>query len=153
MNKILPFAALLAAMHSTAYGQINKCVDSSGHVVYSQSPCAPGQTSSSMRAPSAAAEPVPPALKPGAKPPPTPEEAFQQRKKERAEAEKKAAAERAEAQQRQEQCQRARAAVAQYEMGGRVSAVNANGERYFLDDNQMAQAKARAQESANQWCK
>jgi hypothetical protein len=106
-----------------------------------------------MRAPSASAEPGLPAPKPGTKPPPTPEQAFQQRQKERADAEKKAAAERADAQQRQEQCQRARSVVAQYEMGGRVSAVDANGERYFLDDNQMAQQKARAQESANQWCK
>lgn len=153
MHKILPFAALLVVMHGAALGQINKCVDPSGNVVYSQSPCPPGQTSSRIRGPAPAPEPVAPAAKPGAKRPPTPEEAFQQRQKDRSEAEKKAATELAEAKRRQEECERARSAVAQYEMGGRLSAVNPNGERYFLDENQVAQQKARARELVTEWCK
>ena len=55
--------------------------------------------------------------------------------------------------QRQEQCARARESVAQYEMGGRFSGMNEKGERYFMDENQIAQAKARAQALVTESCK
>lgn len=152
-QSVLPFAVAAALISGAASGQINKCVDASGKVVYSQSPCPPGQTSAVIRAPTPAPQAETKPVKPGSKPPATPEEAFRQREKERAEADQKAAKEAAEAKRAQEECQQARSVVAQYELGGRVSGVNANGERYFLDDNQIAQQKARAQDAVRQWCK
>jgi hypothetical protein len=154
MNKFPSFLLLIALMaHETAHSQINKCVDPAGKAVYSQAPCPAGQTSFVIAKPAPATSPVEPADKSAAKPPPTPEEAFQQRQKERNEAEKKAAAEMAEAKQRQEGCEQARRLLAQYEMGGRITSTNANGERYFLQDDQIAQAKVRAGQAVNEWCK
>jgi len=40
----------------------------------------------------------------------------------------------------------------QYEVGGRISRVDEKGERYFLEDSQIASEKARAQERIAQWC-
>lgn len=153
MNKALPLAVALTLMSGATYAQINKCVDASGKVVYSQSPCPPGQSAGVIRAPAPASQAAAPAAKPGSKPPATPEEAFRQRQKEREEAEQKAAKAAAEEQKQQAECQQARAVVAQYEMGGRVSSVGPDGQRYFLDENQIAQQKARAQDAVKQWCK
>ena len=43
--------------------------------------------------------------------------------------------------------------VAQYDIGGRQTGINDKGERYFLDDSQISQGKARAQASVGEWCK
>jgi hypothetical protein len=145
------FLAMLAAA-APASAQVYKCIDASGKTVYLQSPCPPGQSSKviSRQAP---AEEAPPAPKPGAKAPLTPEQAYQKRQKERAEADKKAADESADAKRKQEACQRARESLVRFESGGRIAAVDSKGERYFLDDSQIAQERARAQASVNEWCK
>jgi hypothetical protein len=152
-------ASLLAAAHAQA--QIYKCVDSSGKTVYLQSPCPTGASSRVIGSKPSPA-PETPASKSGtpadksasAKAAPlTPEEAFQKRQKERAEAEKKASDQAAELKRRQDDCQRAREQVAQYDMGGRISRMDAKGERYFLDDDQIAREKAKAQASAAELCR
>jgi len=135
-----------------AWAQVYKCVDAAGSTVYSQSPCPPGQSAKVLsRKP--AAVPDAPATKGGAKPAANPEQEYRKRQKEREEADKKANEQSAEAKQRQEQCARARESVAQYEMGGRFSGMNEKGERYFMDENQIAQAKARAQALVTESCK
>ena len=146
---LLLTGALLAA---PASAQVYKCVDASGKTVYSQSPCPPGQSAKVLsRKP--AAVPDAPATKGGAKPAANPEQEYRKRQKEREEADKKAGEQSAEAKRMQEQCQRARESVAQYEMGGRFSGMNEKGERYFMDENQIAQAKARAQALVTESCK
>jgi hypothetical protein len=147
---LLPWIAFFAAL--PAWGQVYKCVDPAGKTVYLQSPCPPGQSSKVLSATPPPAGSEAPA-KPGAKPPPTPEQAFQKRQKDRAEADKKAAEEQAEAKRKQEACQRAREQVARFEAGVRIAAVDSKGERYYLDDAQVAQERARAQGSVNEWCK
>jgi hypothetical protein len=150
----LRFSRLAAALALApqAWAQVYKCVDASGSTVYSQSPCPPGQSAKVLSRKPAAVEDTAPA-KPGAKPPANPEQDFRKRQKEREEADKKAGEQAAQAKQRQEQCARARESVAQYEMGGRFSGMNEKGERYFMDENQIAQAKARAQALVNESCK
>ena len=148
--RVLPWIALFAA--GTASAQVYKCVDPSGKTVYLQSPCPPGQSSKIIRATPSANPPAAPAAKPGDKPPLTPEQAFQKRQKDRQEAEKKAGDEQAEARRKQEACQQAREQLSRFDSGMRIAGVNAQGERYFLDDAQVAQEKARAQAAANQWC-
>jgi len=144
-------AATLAG--APAWAQVYKCVDASGKVVYLQSPCPPGQSSKVITS-KPASEPAPaPATKPGAKPPPTPEQAYQKRQKDREEADKKAGEEQAEAKKKQDACQRARESFTRFEAGGRIAGVDGKGERYYLDDNQIAQEKAKAQASVNEWCK
>ena len=139
--------ALLAA---PASAQVYKCVDASGKTVYLQQPCPAGQSSKmiSRTAPPAEA----PATK-GGKPPANPEQDFRKRQKEREEADKKAAEQSADAKRREENCARARQQVAQYDLGGRQTGINEKGERYFLDDSQISQGKARAQASVGEWCK
>src|SRR4051812_25213863 len=141
---VLPWIALLAA--GTASAQVYKCVDPNGKTVYLQSPCPPGQSSKVIRATPPAAPETPPA-KPGDKPPLTPDQAFQKRQKDRQEADKKSGEEQAEAKRKEEACQRAREQVARFDSGVRIAAVDAKGERYFLDDAQLAQEKARAEAS------
>jgi len=154
-------AALLAG---EAQAQVFKCVDAKGKTVYSQTPCPAGSSASVLgtKPPPAPAEPAAkddaakgePA-KPAAKDakPLTPEEAFQKRQQERTEADKKAAEQAAEAQRKQEECRRAREQVAQYDMGGRIARIDDKGERYFLDDNQVASEKAKWQAQADQACR
>ena len=145
----LVVAALLAA---PASAQVYKCVDAAGKTVYSQVPCPTGQAAKRLgSAPPPAAEPT--EAKPGGKPPPDPEQEFRKRQAERAEADKKSGEEDAKAKQRQEACTRAREAMAQFDMGGRFAGVDAKGEKYFYDDNRIAQEKARAQQIANESCK
>jgi hypothetical protein len=147
--RVLPWIALFAA--GTASAQVYKCVDPNGKTVYLQSPCPPGQSSKVIRA-TPPATPAAPAAKAGDKPPPTPEQAFQKRQKDRQEAEKKAGDEQAEARRKKEACQQAREQLARFDSGMRIAAVNPQGERYYLDDGQVAQERARAQASVNQWC-
>ena len=146
---LLITGALLAA---PASAQVYKCVDASGKTVYSQSPCPAGQSSKTISR-SAPADEAAPEAKPGAKPPANPEQEYRKRQAERADADKKAAEEEAKTKQRQEACSRAREALAQFDMGGRFAGVDAKGERYFYDDNRVAQEKARAQQLVSDNCK
>ena len=146
---LLITGALLATPVSA---QVYKCVDASGKTVYSQSPCPAGQAAKVLKSA------TPPAgettdTKPGAKPPANPEQEFRKRQAERAEADKKSAEEEAKTHQRQEACTRAREAMAQFDMGGRFAGVDAKGEKYFYDDNRIAQEKARAQQMVTENCK
>jgi len=146
------FLVVAALLTAPASAQVYKCVDGSGKTVYAQVPCPTGQAAKVISStPAPAAEPTD--AKPGAKPPANPEQEFRKRQAERAEADKKAAEEEAKTKQRQEACTRAREAVAQFDMGGRFAGVDAKGERYFYDDNRIAQEKARAQQLVSENCK
>jgi hypothetical protein len=161
-------AAALAA--GSAHAQVFKCVDEKGKTVYSQTPCPSGANATQLegkppaarRSPyggetPAAAEPAKPAAKDtaakDAKPPPTPEEAFQKRQQEKAEEDKKAAEKAAADARRAEDCRRAKEQVAQFDIGGRIARLDDKGERYFLDDNQVAAERARAQQLVNDTCR
>jgi len=154
MKLALSFTALItsALLAAPASAQVYKCVDASGKTVYSQSPCPAGQSSKTISR-SAPAEEAAPEAKPGAKPPASPEQDYRKRQAERAEADKKSAEEEAKKKQQQDTCNRAREALAQFDMGGRFAGVDAKGEKYFYDDNRIAQERARAQQMANEACK
>ena len=145
---LLITGALLAA---PASAQVYKCVDAAGKTVYSQQRCPAGESSkviSRSAPPEEAAE-----TKPGGKPPATPEQEYRKRQADRAEADKKAAEEETKAKARADNCKRAREALAAFDMGGRFAGVDAKGEKYFYDDNRIAQEKARAQQLADDSCK
>ena len=143
-------AALVAAgclLASGAQAQVYKCVDASGKTVYSQAPCPSGDKAKTL-----SSQP-PPAASSGGKSANDSEMEFRKRQMARDEADKKAAQAASEDKQKQENCNRARASVAQLEAGGRLSRFNANGEREFLGDAELAQEKARSQALVAQWCK
>ena len=153
MNKLCfsLFAAVLLAAPQ-AWAQVYKCVDASGKTVYLQWPCPPGQSSKMISRKSEPAGDAP-AAKPGAKPAASPDQEFRKRQKEREEAEKKASEQSADAKRRQENCARAKEQLSLLDMGGRISRANEKGERYFLEDSQIAQEKTKAQASVAEWCK
>ena len=57
------------------------------------------------------------------------------------------------ARQKAENCEQAKRAVATYSQGGRISRVNAKGEREFMDDAGIAQELRRAQSAVQSECR
>ena len=77
--------------------------------------------------------------------------AFRKRKEEaEKDREKQAKSERAAGDKR-ENCARAQDSVRALE-AGRVTRTDASGERYYLDDNQLAQESAKARQDVREWC-
>jgi len=159
------FAVAFLAV-SSAQGQVHKCVDAAGKVIYTQDPCPantkPGSISRSViQAPAAA--PAPASTESAAKgdaakssAPKTPaeqEQAFRKRQQDQAKAAKESDQKAAEARFKEENCRNARARLTQYEIGGRQTRIDEKGERYYLEDAQIEQEKARARADVAQACK
>jgi hypothetical protein len=155
---------------SSAHAQVYKCVDANGKVIYSQNPCPantkPGTMSRNVLSVPAPAAPsadstdssAGKAAKSDAAKSAAPktaaeqEQAFRKRQQDQAKAAKDAGQKAAEAQQKAESCRNARERLAQYEIGGRLSRINAQGERYYIDDAQVEQEKARARADVALYC-
>ena len=154
--------ALAAAL---AQAQVYKCVDAEGKVIYSQTPCPANTKSGAVSrnvtpAPAAAPAAAPAdkaakgdaAKKTGPRTVAEQEQDFRKRQQDQAKAAKESGQKAAEAQLRADNCLNARERLAQYEIGGRVTRINAQGERYYIDDAQIEQEKARARADAAQSC-
>lgn len=150
--------ALVLLPCSGAWGQVYKCVDGSGKTVYSQSPCQAGAKSATIR------QAVPPASagaatngaatkSSGPKSAAEQEIEFKKRRAEEADAAKKVQDKAGEEQSKAENCRSAKTSLASLESGARQSRTNENGERYFLEDAQIAQEKERARKAVESWCK
>ena len=161
MIRIALFAVAFLAV-SSAQAQVYKCVDAAGKVVYSQTPC-PANTKSGTMSRNVLSPTAPSADSPADKaadaaknaaPKTTAEQeqAFRKRQQEQAKATKESEQKSAEAQRKAESCRNARERLAQYEIGGRISRVDAQGERYYVDDAQAEQEKSRARADAAQSC-
>ena len=158
------FAVAFLAV-SSAQGQVHKCVDAAGKVIYTQDPCPantkPGSISRSViQAPAAApaAAPADSAAKAEAAKSSAPktaaeqEQAFRKRQQDQAKAAKESDQKSAEVQRKEENCRHARERLAQYDIGGRMTRINPQGERYYLEDAQIEQEKARARTDVAQSC-
>lgn len=160
MIRIALFAfATLAA--SAAQAQVYKCLDANGVTVYRQDPCPPSMKRESMSKPgippAPAAAPAAAAGKAGEakKGPLTPaeqEQAFRQRQQDAAKASKEADDKAAQARVKEQNCANARQRFATYSFGGRISKIDANGERYYVEDAEVAAEKAKAQADISQMC-
>ncbi len=149
---------LLLLPCSGAWGQVYKCVDGSGKTVYSQSPCQGGAKSATIRqavppAPPGAAASGAAAKSSGPKSTAEQEIEFRKRRSEEADAAKKAQDKAGEDQSKAENCRSAKTSLASLESGARQARTNENGERYFLEDGQIAQEKERARKAMESWCK
>lgn len=149
--------ALCLALPATA--QMYKWVDSSGQVHYSDKP-PPGNTKTeTLRAPAQPAS-TPAAstgaqkdkAKTGPKSLAEQEQAFRKRQTDEGKAEKEQTQKDAEAHERVENCKRAKAALANLELGGRQARIDEKGERVFLTDQQITQAAAQARQDAAAAC-
>jgi len=166
MLRIVSFAlSFLCA--AGVHAQVYKCVDSEGKITYSQSPCPPDTKSGSISRRLDAPAYSPPSSTPAEKgadakaavkdsAPKTPaeqEQAFRKRLQDQDKAQKEAEQKAAQAKIAEANCRNARERLAQYEIGGRISRVNAQGERYYMDDAQIEQQKASARADIAQSCK
>jgi hypothetical protein len=162
MIRIALFAVAFLAVAS-AQAQVHKCVDSAGKIVYSQDPCPANMKSGTMSRNVLSAPAASPADSPADKAaaaaksaaPKTAAEqemAFRKRQQEQAKAAKESGQKTAEAQRKADACRNARERVAQYDIGGRLSRINAQGERYYMDDAQVEQEKARARADVALYC-
>jgi len=153
---------------SSANAQVYKCIDAAGKVIYSQNPC-PANTKSGtvtrrVDRPSEAPAATPAegsadkaakgdaAKKTGPKTAVEQEQDFRKRQQDQAKAAKESGEKSAETQRKAENCRIARERLAQYEAGGRMTRINPQGERYYLEDAQIEQEKTRARADLSQHC-
>lgn len=157
MRKTLLFLALAAAAIGTAQAQI-KCWSEGGKRVCGDAP-PPGAKVTTLRGASGPADPAPAAkggaAKAASQAPLTPAEREQEYRKRQAESQKaadKAAAEAKAQEAKRENCERAREALRVLESGQRIARTDAKGERYFLEENQIAQETAKARKTVQESC-
>jgi flagellar motor protein MotB len=167
---VMPRIALLVVAFlaaSSAQAQVHKCVDAAGKIIYTQDPCpantksgtmsrnvlsAPAASPAASPADSSADKPAAAAKSTAPKTAAEQEQAFRQRQQEQAKASKQAQQKSAEAQAKELNCRNARERLAQYDIGGRLSRITAQGERYYMDDAQIEQEKNRARADIAQAC-
>ena len=146
-----------------ASGQMYKWVDSDGKVQYSDKPPPSNVKTEKLRAPATPAAGAPAgkqgnaaAPKEAAKAAPKTlaeeERAFRQRQLDAAQAQEEEARKQTAARDKAENCKRANAALANLKMGGRQVRIDGKGERIFLDEQQIAQETANAQQEAAAAC-
>jgi hypothetical protein len=145
------FLLVLAASAGGAFAQQYKWVEN-GRVRYGDVP-PPGVQATPLRgSATGSAAPAPEAKKDAAKAL-TPEQAFRKRQEDaQKEREMQAKADQ-DALVKRENCSRAQDALRTLESGQRISRTDSKGERYFLDEAQIAQETAKARDSVGQWCK
>lgn len=165
MPRSFTFVMILAtfALASLANAQVNKCIDATGKVFYSQTPCPPNTKSSSI-SPRPAASPASGIAssredeKAGAKssgPKTTAEleQEFRKRRTEQEEAAKKEQQKLTDAKTKDENCRSSKMQLASLESGARQARIDEKGERTFLNEAQIASEIERARKAVQNWCK
>ena len=151
MDKAFLFLLALG-FAAAASAQQFRWVDKDGRVQYGDTP-PPGVKATRLKPPPAGTASAPSAAaKKDAEKALSPEAAYRKRQQEREEAEKKSAQASSESATRRENCESAQAQVRQIQSGQRISTVNAQGERVFLEDAQVARELARAQQAVASNC-
>ena len=159
--------ALCVALPASA--QMYKWVDANGKVQYSDKPPPSNIKTEKLRAPppapsapatgatagaaKAGTQKDKDAAKAGPNTPAEQEQAFRKRQAESAKAQEKQAQKDKDAGDRAENCKRAKAALANLELGGRQSRIDEKGERVFLDEQQITQETAKARQEVAAACK
>jgi hypothetical protein len=154
MKRAFLFAAA-CAFAAAGMAQQYKWTDKNGRTQYGDVP-PPGVKATPLRPPPSA--PAAEAAAPNAakKGPLTPAEKAAEYRKRQQEASKereKLAQEQQAAEAKKENCARAQDALRTLQSGQRLSGIDAKGERYYLDEAQIARETARAQQGVQQWCK
>jgi len=145
------FFAMALALAASAGAQQYRWVDEDGHVRYGDVP-PPGVKATPLKPPPGPA--APPASAKGAAKPLTPAEqeaAFRKRQIDAQKAQEKSDKADQDRQAKSDNCARAQEVLRSLDLG-RVSRVDAKGERYYLDDTQIAAERAKANDSASKNC-
>jgi len=135
------------ALCFAAVAQQYKWVDQNGRTQYGDNP-PPGVKATPLRAP---AGPAPSAASKGAPTAAEKDADFRRRQAAASKERDKQATAAQDAEAKQRNCAQAREALSILEMG-RVRRIDAKGEFYFMDDEQIAQEKAQAQKHVAEWC-
>jgi hypothetical protein len=145
-------AALALAFSAAALAQQYKWVDQNGKTQYGDVP-PPGVNAQRLRPPPPGSAPAPAAAAKdkGAKAL-SPEAAFRKRQEDAQKDREKEEKSEQEAAARRENCTRAQEQLRQAESGQRIARTDAKGERFFLDDSQMAQEAARLRQIVQKSC-
>jgi Domain of unknown function (DUF4124) len=153
MNRAIIFGiGVLFAGLATA--QQYKWVDQNGKVQYGDVP-PPGVKAQRLKPPSGGAAPAPSAAaKKGEKTekPLSPEAAYRKRQEDAQKENEKAAQAEQEAAGKRENCIRAQESLRTLESGQRIARTDAKGERYYLEDAQIAQEISRARQIVRESC-
>jgi hypothetical protein len=166
MKRLSIAIGLMLCLSLPAFAQMYKWVDSNGKVQYSDKPPPGNIKGEKLREPATAPAPAAAATgeskgkgeakkdaaKTGPKTLAEQEQAFRKRQLDAAKAQEEEAKKQAEARDKAENCSRARSAVANMQMGGRQMRTDEKGERVYLDEQQIAQEIARAQQIAAATC-
>jgi len=164
MKRLLIAIGLMLCLSLPASAQMYKWVDSNGKVQYSDKPPPGNIKGEKLREPAPAAtataageskskgETKKDAAKAGPKTIAEQEQAFRKRQLDAAKAQEEETKKQAEARDKAENCSRARAAVTNLQLGGRQMRTDEKGERVYLDEQQIAQEIARAQQIAAATC-
>ena len=154
MKKAIVFA-ICALLSTVAAAQQYKWVDQNGKTQNGDTP-PPGVKAQRLKGPSGPAAPAPSAAAKsdkGAKTekPLSPEAAFRKRQEEAQKENEKQAQADQEAAAKRDNCARAQESLRALE-SGRVTRMDSKGERYYLDDQQIAAEQARARKIVQDSC-
>ena len=138
----------LALAASTASAQMYKWVDRDGKVHYGNTP-PPGSKTSAVTAPASSAgdakkkDPLTAAEQ---------EQEYRKRQQEAEKAGKKSEQEQQAKVQKNEGCERTKEYLNTLQSGQRIARTNPSGERYYMDETQVAQEVAKARQAVQQAC-
>jgi hypothetical protein len=179
MKRLLIALGLTLCVALPVSAQLYKWVDSDGRVQYSDKPPPSNIKAEKLSAPARAGAPAASegkdgtqkdvakdgakdgtqkkdaakdAAKAGPKTAVEEDQAFRKRQLDAAKAQGEEAQTQAKARDRAENCKRAKAALANLQMGGRQVRIDEKGERVFLEDQQIAQETAKARDEAAAAC-
>ncbi len=169
MKRLSVAISLALCVVLPASAQMYKWVDSNGKGQYSDKPPPGNVKAEKLRAPppapsapatgakageaKAGTQKDKDAAKAGPRTPAEQEQAFRKRQLEASKAQEADEKKQAQARDKEEHCRRATAAVTALQLGGRQQRIDAKGERVFLDEQQIAQELAKAQQEAAAACK
>jgi hypothetical protein len=136
------------ALAAAALAQQYKWIDENGRVRYGDTP-PPGVKATPIRGPSG---PAPAAATKGEKDKLSPEAAFRKRQEDAAKDREKQAQSEEQLALKKENCARAQESVRQLESGQRIARTDSKGERYYLEDADIAKELARSRQAMQQAC-
>ena len=148
MNRAIIFG-LGVMFASLAAAQQYKWVDQNGKVQYGDVP-PPGVKAQRLKPPPGGSAPAPAAKK--AEKALSPEAAYRKRQEDAQKEREKDAQSEQEASAKRENCVRAQESLRTLESGQRIARTDSKGERYYLEDAQIAQETARARQIVKESC-
>ena len=157
MKRFLLLLPMLAFSSAIARAEVYKWRDASGVVRYSDIPPASNIPYETLRGGRKATHPpaanVAPAPGEPANPPgPPPDDAALRRQQEAEQEKIQQQNKEAQDQTRQQNCSTARVNLQKFKVGGRIMTMDANGERRYLSDTEIAQGLEQAQQDVAEFC-